>query len=117
MANVTKLAKNLKGKHLRANDGIWSFKAIRNYGEEHQTCAGWLNFGFDVYDSGDIKGAFARTFYNDPTQGFSFGNLNYGRLAASTSSTIAAGSMGAGAVKGLVTDDNGNFDIAGIPLI
>jgi hypothetical protein len=102
-----------------ANKGIWSIAGIRNFGKEHQTCAGWLNFGFDVYDTGgkDIKGAFARTFYSDPTQEFSFGNLNYGRLAASTSATIAAGSMGAGAVKGLVTDDNGNFDIAGIPLI
>lgn len=101
----------------RANEGIFSFKAIRNFGKEHQTGAAWLNFGFDVYDSGDVKSAFGRTFYSDPTQGFSFGNLNYGRLAASTSATIAAGSMGAGAVKGLVTDDNGNFDIAGIPLI
>ena len=103
----------------RANEGIWSFKAIRNFGKEHQTGAAWLNFGFDVYDTGgkDIKGAFAKNFYNDPNQVFGFGNLNYGRLAASTSATIAAGSMGAGAVKGLVTDDNGNFDIAGIPLI
>ena len=48
---------------------------------------------------------------------FDWGKVDYGKVAASGSATIFGANVVGGALAGGFTDDNGNFDVQGIPLI
>lgn len=48
---------------------------------------------------------------------FDWGKVDYGKVAASGSATIFGANVVGGALAGGFTDNNGNFDVQGIPLI
>lgn len=117
---------------MRANQGITEIKGI-NQGEiigkeltQQNALGNFIDNHSYTMAAADVFKTYATTrggFGQAVNQvyfggkGISFGNANWGKMAVSAPATIAAGSAGAGAVEGLFTDDNGNFDIAGIPLI
>ena len=104
--------------------------------------SGWLDFAEDVMNGRGVKFAFGNNFSKNgkkifepqlkdgrrvfnvdangnktPVRNMNWGNIDYTKLAASSSATIFGANVVGGALAGGFTDDNGNFDVQGIPLI
>ena len=82
------------------------------------TFFGWADVARKYSIGGmNFKDAMKTTFYTDPNKKFGFNNLQYGKIAGSTATGVFGANVVGGAVSGGFTDDNGNFDVQGIPLI